>query len=314
MNSKLPAHFNDKWILDKRGSKNKVDWYKPYGWEIEPERTLTGKIENTGTIFLTNKECPFHCLMCDLWKNTSDEPVPPGAIPAQIEWALERMPPVKHIKLYNSGSFFDGGAIPRKDYPKIAAHLKSFETVIVESHTKFIDERVLEFNEMLDAELQVAVGLETAHPKILPMLNKRMTLDDFRNGIDFLHRNKIQSRAFVLLSLPFLSPEESEEWAKKSIDFAFESGVECVIVIPLRTGNGSTDFLQEQGQLTLPSLKMLEDVLDYGINLTAGRVFADLWDLENFSTCNTCFDARKRRLNEINLTQSLQERIVCTCN
>ena len=65
--------------------------------------------------------------MCDLWRNTLTETVPAGAIPQQIDYALEQLPPARQIKLYNSGSFFDRNAIPVEDYPAIAARTKSFE-------------------------------------------------------------------------------------------------------------------------------------------------------------------------------------------
>jgi len=286
----------------------------PYAWNVEQERTRNGNVEEVGTIFLTNKECPFQCLMCDLWKNTTDQPVPPGAIPKQIEYALERMPPVKHLKLYNSGSFFDGGAIPRKDYAVIAALLKDFETVIVESHTHFIDERVLHFRDMIQTELQVAIGLETVHPEILPLLNKRMSAEDFQNSVQFLTQNDIYSRAFILHQLPFLPLEEGTKWTTKSIDFAFDAGVECCILIPLRTGNGALDELLGQGEFQLPTIPSLETVLEYGIGLNAGRVFADLWDLKLFSNCDKCFDERLNRIDRMNLTQEISEPVSCNCN
>ncbi len=50
----------------------------------------------------------------DLWKNTLEQTVPPRAIPAQIEYALGRLPPARDIKLYNSGSFYNPRAIPRR--------------------------------------------------------------------------------------------------------------------------------------------------------------------------------------------------------
>jgi len=308
------AFINKKWILGHRGPKKPVDWHFPYAWNVEKERTRNGTIEEVGTIFLTNKECPFQCLMCDLWKNTTDQPVPLGAIPAQIEYALERMPQVRHLKLYNSGSFFDPGAIPRKDYPAIANLLKDFETVIVESHTHFIDERVVAFRDMLNAELQVAIGLETVHPEILPLLNKRMGTKDFKNAISFLNQNGIESRAFILHQLPFLSLEEGTEWTKRSIDFAFESGVECCILIPLRAGNGAMDKLIQQGEFELPTVASLESVLEYGIGLKKGRVFADLWDLEIFFDCDLCFEDRKKRLDDMNRTQEISSPISCNCS
>ncbi len=50
--------------------------------------TATGEIVPTATVFLTNRECPWRCLMCDLWRNTTIETVPAGAISGQIDYAL----------------------------------------------------------------------------------------------------------------------------------------------------------------------------------------------------------------------------------
>ena len=68
--------ISDKWILSERGIKNRVDPSLPYAWMVEKERTQSGNVEDTGIIFITNRECPYHCLMCDLWKNTTDKPLP----------------------------------------------------------------------------------------------------------------------------------------------------------------------------------------------------------------------------------------------
>ena len=83
-----------------------------------------GCVEDVATLFLTNRECPFRCLMCDLWRNTTDTRVPPGAIPQQIDYALARLPAARHIKLYNSGNFFDHQAIPPEDYAAIAERVR----------------------------------------------------------------------------------------------------------------------------------------------------------------------------------------------
>ena len=307
-------NIDDNWILDKRGNKNSVSRHKPYGWLVEKERTLSGKIEDTAIIFLTNRECPFRCLMCDLWKNTTDLPVAKGDIPKQIEWALEQVPPAKHLKLYNSGSFFDGGAIPQSDYQKIAETVKNFDTVIVESHTRFINQRCLQFRDLLKPELEVAVGLETVHPEILSKLNKKMNRADFEKSIRFLTKNNIRSRAFVLLGLPFITETESIEWAKKSIDFAFDCGVDYCTVIPTRIGNGALDFLRTNGDFSQPDIKSLEAVLEYGITKHEGLVFADTWDLELFSKCSSCTHQRTERINSMNLNQGIEKQVICNCD
>ncbi len=102
---------------------------------------------------------------------------------------------------------------------------------------------------MLKPDLQIALGLETVNPEVLMKLNKRMTLEDFKSSVSFLTSNGIPSRAFILLRPPFMSEEEGVYWAERSIDFAFEAGVECCTIIPVRAGNGAMDHLLEKGYL-----------------------------------------------------------------
>src|SRR6185503_2872464 len=106
----------DRWILARRSERHEVHAERAYACLVEQERSESGEEVVVATVFLTNRECPWRCLMCDLWKNTLTEPVAPGAIPRQIDEALSRLmarePPPRQIKLYNSGSFFDAGAIP----------------------------------------------------------------------------------------------------------------------------------------------------------------------------------------------------------
>jgi len=315
LNLNLPnLHITNQWILSQRGAKNEVDPSKPYACLVELEHMPDGKIEDVATIFLTNKECPFRCLMCDLWKNTADKTVPIGAIPRQIEHALKQLPSTKHIKLYNSGNFFDSKAIPPQDYDAIACLLKGYETVLVENHPKLIDQKVLEFRDKIKTNLQVAIGLETVHPEVLPKLNKQMTLEEFASSVQFLNEYKISSRAFILLRPPFLNEDEGVKWAKKSIDFAFKVGVECCTLIPTRSGNGALNSLESTGFFHSPKIQSLEEVLEYGILLSKGRVFADLWDVERFSNCDKCIAHRKRRLNMMNLEQKSLVPHYCNCS
>jgi len=80
-------------------------------------------------------------------------------------------------------------------------------------------------------------------------------------------------------------------------------------VIPVRSGNGAVDELQRLGCFSPPDLRSLEDVLEYGISLNKGRVFADTWDLELFSKCSQCFSSRKERIESMNLTQKIAPHI-----
>jgi len=301
----------DAWIAVRRPPRNRVDPLRPYLFFAEDERSCEGKVVSVNTLFLTNRECPWRCLMCDLWKNTLAETVPAGAIPAQIEYALARLPSSRHIKLYNSGSFFDPRAIPVGDYSAIAGLLTPFERVIVESHPALIDKNCLLFRDLIPGRLEVAMGLETVHPGVLPRLNKRMTLEQFSEAAELLKRSAIDLRVFILVKPPFLREAEALQWAQRSLDFAFQCGAAAATLIPTRGGNGALEALATQGEFDPPSIATLEACLEYGISLHQGRVFADLWDLQRFSQCGVCYEARAVRLQQMNLRQMISDRVDC---
>lgn len=304
------AAARTRWILARRGPKNPLDPGTPYAQLWEEERGESGELLPTATVFLTNRECPYRCLMCDLWQNTLDTRVPHGAIAAQIASALEKLPPARQIKLYNAGSFFDPQAIPPEDYAEIAAQVSGFERVIVECHPALIGARCLPFRNLLRGRLEVAIGLETAHPQALEKLNKRFTVDDFRRAAEFLAHHDIALRVFLLLRPPFLTEEEGVEWAQRSLEVAFDSGATACCVIPTRAGNGAMEALAAAGDYAPPSLRSLEKVIEAGLRLRRGRVFADLWDVERFFTCD-CSPARAERLAVLNRTQTLLPSILC---
>src|SRR5579871_4273181 len=97
----------------------------------------------------------------------------------------------RQIKLYNAGSFFDPQAIPPEDYPEIAQTVAGFERVIVECHPALIGPRLLPFRDLLSGRLEVAIGLETAHPEALARLNKRITVESFRRAAGFLAQHEM---------------------------------------------------------------------------------------------------------------------------
>ena len=219
------------------------------------------------TIFLTNRECPFRCLMCDLWRNTLTETVPVGAIPAQIDHALRSLPPARQLKLYNSGSFFDPHAIPPEDFAAIAQRANRFERLIVENHPALIGDACLRFRDLLAGRLEVAMGLETVHPEAAAALNKRMTLEQFSSAAKFLRSNGIDLRVFILVQPPFVPAAEALYWAEQSLDFAMGCGATAAVLIPTRAGNGAMEALMARGEFVLPSLDTLESAMEYGLRL-----------------------------------------------
>jgi radical SAM enzyme (TIGR01210 family) len=320
--------LGDEWVLAQRPPRNRVSAEHAYAALVESEPAADGRLAVVSTIFLTNRECPFRCVMCDLWKNTLEESVRPGQIPGQIRKALETLTTPQrqrgllrphHLKLYNAGSFFDARAIPPEDYPEIARLAARFDRVIVECHPRLVGRRCGEFHELLLSAalhsadsvsrsagegLEVAMGLETAHPEVLARLNKHMTLDDFAAAARRLRGENIAVRAFIMVRPPFLSEDEGLLWAKRSLDFAFAQGVECCSLIPTRGGNGAMEELARGGDFAPPSLDSLEAALEYGLSLGAGRVFLDLWNSDTISPAAPGRAERIARLGRMNVSQA----------
>jgi archaeosine synthase beta-subunit len=306
------AHERNAWILARRGPRNLLDPSRPYAFFVEDERAAGGEIVSTATLLLTNRECPWRCLMCDLWRNTLTESVPSGAIPKQIDYALQRLPEARQIKLYNSGSFFDPRAIPPGDYEAIAERIGLFERVIVECHPSLVGDACLRMRDLLPGRLEVAMGLETVHPEILPRLNKRMTLEGFAAAADFLRANGIDLRAFVLVQPPFMPEGDAIEWAVRSLEFAFDCGAGAATLIPTRGGNGAMEELAAAGDFSPPHLQTLEAAQERGVSLRRGRVFADLWGAETAPGCASCRANRIARIRRMNLEQIVAAPIVCS--
>ena len=314
--SAYPSRGRTAWILAQRPPRTAgLDPNAPHGAFRERERLSSGAVVDTGVVLLTNRECPWRCLMCDLWKGTTVESVPGGAIPRQVElavrtWSASGELPVQ-VKLYNSGSFFDPAAIPPADYAPVARRIAFARNVVVESHPLLVGDRARELRDLLPGTLEVALGLETAHPEVLEKLNKGFDLAQFARAAEFLARERIAMRAFVLVNPPFLDGPSGLEWAVKSAEFAFGCGAAAVTLIPTRMGNGAMERLRESGEFAESTLGMLEGAQRAALALGRGRVFADTWGLEPLSRCPRCFAARRARLRAVNRLQSVIGPVRC---
>jgi uncharacterized Fe-S cluster-containing MiaB family protein len=302
------ARARNEWILAKRPALARPRIGSDAAAFVEREPTETGEIADVATLLLVGGECRFRCVFCDLWKGTHEEPTPRGAVPVQIVRALERLPRTRRLKLYNASSWFDERSVPEADDAAVAELADNFERVIVESHPALVGARAFRFARLLGGRLEVAMGLETVHPDVLPRLNKGMTVATFDRAAGALGAHGIAVRAFVLAGLPFVARAETVEWAVRSAAHAFEAGAWLVSLIPLRLGNGALEALESEA----PRLADLEDALDGALALSGGVVTADLWDLERLARCAACFAARRARLEAMNLSQHALPRVACS--
>jgi archaeosine synthase beta-subunit len=315
----------DRFVLERRPQRATHDPWQSHAVLVEDELAADGTVARVATVFLTGRECPWRCVMCDLWQHTTERDTPGGAIAAQVANARQTLDrsnqPVGQIKLYNAGSFFDPRAVPVDDYDGVAVAVAGLSRVIVESHPALIGEPTRRFLEALGHQtadvrstLEVAIGLETAHPEALERLNKRMTTGDFLRASNRLRSMGVALRVFLLVSPPFVPKDEQDEWLLRSIDMACDAGATAVSLIPTRPGNGALDTIEEDGLFRRPSLPDLERSLTLALARVDGRetrVFADLWDLERFAECQLCLTARRERLRAMNIGQRLQPPVSC---
>ncbi|MFN9371982.1 MAG: radical SAM protein [Planctomycetaceae bacterium] len=308
---------------DSRDRRASLPFDRPAAAFVEHEPVAGKGTTTVATLFLVNRECPFECVYCDLWRHTTPESGPPGSIPGQIRRGLADLPSAREIKLYNSGNFFDPRAIPLADHPAIARLCAGFERVIVENHPRLCGERCGEFLARLQGEsrqlerspqeirLEVALGLETVDPRSWPRLNKQMTPDDFREAARRLRGEGIDVRAFVMLQPPFVPPADAVASAIETVEFAWDSGARLVAVIPTRATTRTVRQWQAAGTFAEPRIGQLEQLLEVLLPRARGLLTVDTWDLERFCDCTACRGSRQARLQAINLAQRLLPGVAC---
>jgi radical SAM enzyme (TIGR01210 family) len=313
------AAARDRFVLERRGPRPAHDPWQHQGVIVEDERTAEGTPARAATVFLTGRECPWRCAMCDLWRFTTVADTPAGAIPTQVAAAMaamdeEQRPTV--IKLYNAANFFDPRSVPVEDYDGIARLLARFSRVVVESHPSLIGSRVDHLRDALarHAErhehppaLEVAMGLETAHPQALDGLNKHFTLGGFEQAARTLLHRDVALRVFLLIAPPFVPAAEQDAWLLRSVDTAFDCGASVISLVPARPGNGAMEHFAAAGMFHQPDFDEVER--SFALTLThvagRGRLFIDCWDLDRVASCASCLPARRERLQRMNLQQQI---------
>jgi hypothetical protein len=98
----------DKWILQRRPPKVLLNPSQPYAFLWEEEVDPAKRLAPTSVVFLTNRECPFRCLMCDLWVAWDRDQVQSHRFVTLRDFTSQ-------IKPYNAGSF---DPQRYRDYPR----------------------------------------------------------------------------------------------------------------------------------------------------------------------------------------------------
>ena len=182
----------------------------------------------------------------------------------------------------------------------------------VESHPRLVGERTWRFRDRLAPSLEVAMGLETAHPDALARLNKGCTSTTSPPRRAALAAHGVGLRVFLLVHPPFVPRDERTPWLLRSIDVGDRrrrvrdradpdprrhaarwrrwpaAGAVRAAVAGRRSKTRRRSAIGSRGR-------------------SRARVLADLWDLAAFAACAACLEARRARLLRLNLEQRVPD-------
>jgi radical SAM enzyme (TIGR01210 family) len=306
----LNFSFDSAAILKFRGPKQLAAEPATPVFTTEQEPVSAGSTAWATTVFLTGKECPFRCLMCDLWKYTTDQVTPVGSLVQQLAAVLPQIQHREIIKLYNASNFFDPRAVPVSDLPELARLVADFHTVVVENHPKLLGPAVGQFAARLGGRLQIAMGLETSDDVILKRLNKQMGVADYDTACRRLQQQGLQIRTFVLLPAPGVPTPQMKAHTLATVRHALQQGSDVTSLIPLRGGNGVMDHLIANGDVQKPDLDTIVDTFLEAVRMgraggAQATVLLDLWDLDHVTPPGLDVARVRQRLQQINLSQDV---------
>ncbi|MBU7047807.1 MAG: archaeosine biosynthesis radical SAM protein RaSEA [Theionarchaea archaeon] len=130
------------------------------------------------------------------------------------------------IKIFTSGSFLDEKELPEKVRTLILdiVREKNVKELTIETRPEYAQEAVKIQSFLGDINLEVAIGLESAHDRVLQYcINKGFRYTDFKKAVDLLSLNGIKVKAYLLVKPPFLSEYEAVEDAVYSAETIADS-------------------------------------------------------------------------------------------
>ncbi|MBN1785551.1 MAG: archaeosine biosynthesis radical SAM protein RaSEA [Candidatus Methanofastidiosa archaeon] len=173
---------------------------------------VSGKPGLAKSIVLPTCGCYYDsCYMCSYKRDCP--PKTPQNIVSIFESELEDG--IDKYKIFTSGSFFDSRELSREQQLEIIsiASDSGAGELTVESRPELIDEAFIKScRDLLEGNmsLEVAIGLESANNDILKYhINKGFTFEKYVEKADFLRKNDVLVKAYLLLKPPLLTEYES---------------------------------------------------------------------------------------------------------
>jgi len=204
--------------------------------------------------------------MCGYINDSSrDQTIPSEQILAKIRNLLseDREKKPIHLKIFNSGSFFDQWDVPRHLRDQLIELLQETPSVFrlsVESKTEYILANfglIKEIAQQLaPKELEIGIGLESSNDTIIrDCHNKGTTLEAYKQCVQLLRPNGIRIKTYILIKPPFLTETEATFDAIQTALDAAKIGTDVISFSPCNVQNGTlVDFLYRQDKYQPPWL------------------------------------------------------------
>ncbi len=233
---------------------------------------LKGEQVPAGAVILPAGTCHWAaragCYMCGYSGMEKRSPALTGSGGAIkiLERALDELGEVEYLKIFNSGSFFDERQISAETRREIY-ELVSSRGVLrlqVESRPEFVtSEKLEEASELLAAELEVGIGLESASDYVREVfINKGFSFADFSEAVERCRRRGVRVKAYILVKPPFMSEAEAVEDAVESGLAAARAGATRLSYNPVCIHRGTlVERMFLRGEYSPPWLWSVVEVL-----------------------------------------------------
>jgi radical SAM enzyme (TIGR01210 family) len=204
--------------------------------------------------------------MCGYVNDSSrDQPIPSEKIIRKIKDLLlenHENKPI-HLKIYNSGSFFDQLDVPKNLRDQLIRLLQETPNVFklsVESKSEYVLahlDLIKEIGEQLaPKELEIGIGLESSNDAIIrDCHNKGTTLDGYNQSVRLLRPLGIGVKTYILIKPPFLTEAETISDAIETAIAAAKIGTDVISFSPCNVQSGTlVDYIYRQDRYQPPWL------------------------------------------------------------
>ncbi len=224
-----------KGLAKYKGRDRAVSW---------TEKDFLDKVVQAGVIILPTVGCRWGrkegCTMCGYVYDAPRE-ISQEKVVKEFKRALGELEGVKYLKIFTSGSFLDPQEVSagsmRKMMSLVPEHIKRVQ---IESRPEFIKEKALkDIKNVLNAELEIGIGLETANDRIRELINKGFSFKDFEKVVKICKEQGVYVKAYLLLKPPFLTEKEALNDAEESILKAQKAGADRVSINPMNVQRGT---------------------------------------------------------------------------